>query len=309
MSRYLDPKNDLTFKRVFGEHKELCISLLNGLLPLEEGRVVTSIEYLSNEQLPRFDSGRNSIVDVRCVDSFGRIFIVEMQMYWTTHFENRVLFNGAKAIVSQLPEGAAFSELRPVYALNLVNQVFAPELPDDYYHHYKMVNTQHPERQIKGLEMVFVELPKFKPSNRAERKLRDLWLEFLTEVGGSKGNAPEELMRYPETRLALECVETAAYTRAQLLTYDKYWDAISIERTLEENRRHDCEVSRKEGLEEGRQEGRAEGRAEGEEKKAHDIAVKLAGMGLTADKIAEATGLSIAAVEGVLRKAQGEVTG
>ena len=33
MPRYLDPKNDLTFKRVFGEHKHLCISLINSMLP------------------------------------------------------------------------------------------------------------------------------------------------------------------------------------------------------------------------------------------------------------------------------------
>ena len=31
--RYLDPKADLTFKKVFGEHKDLLISLLNALLP------------------------------------------------------------------------------------------------------------------------------------------------------------------------------------------------------------------------------------------------------------------------------------
>ena len=34
MANYLDPKNDLTFKRVFGEHKHLCKSLLNNMLPL-----------------------------------------------------------------------------------------------------------------------------------------------------------------------------------------------------------------------------------------------------------------------------------
>ena len=34
--RYLDPKADLTFKRVFGEHPELVKSLLNALLPLDE---------------------------------------------------------------------------------------------------------------------------------------------------------------------------------------------------------------------------------------------------------------------------------
>lgn len=33
--RYLDPKADLTFKHVFGEHPDLVISLLNALIALK----------------------------------------------------------------------------------------------------------------------------------------------------------------------------------------------------------------------------------------------------------------------------------
>ena len=45
--KYLDSKADLTFKKVFGEHKNLMIiSLLNALLPLDEGKQMESIEYL-----------------------------------------------------------------------------------------------------------------------------------------------------------------------------------------------------------------------------------------------------------------------
>ena len=42
--RYLDPKNDLTFKRIFAEHPDLLKSLLNALMPLEEGMQLT-IDY------------------------------------------------------------------------------------------------------------------------------------------------------------------------------------------------------------------------------------------------------------------------
>ncbi|MDR2694655.1 MAG: Rpn family recombination-promoting nuclease/putative transposase [Chitinispirillales bacterium] len=43
MPRYLDPKNDLMFKTVFGEHKNLCISLLNSLLKFEGDRRIESV--------------------------------------------------------------------------------------------------------------------------------------------------------------------------------------------------------------------------------------------------------------------------
>ena len=34
--KYLNPKADLTFKLVFGDHKDLAMSFLNALLPLAE---------------------------------------------------------------------------------------------------------------------------------------------------------------------------------------------------------------------------------------------------------------------------------
>jgi exonuclease VII small subunit len=44
MAKYLDPKADVTFKKVFGEHKNLVISLLNALLPLDEGKQIEALE-------------------------------------------------------------------------------------------------------------------------------------------------------------------------------------------------------------------------------------------------------------------------
>ncbi|MDR2680550.1 MAG: hypothetical protein LBC47_07050 [Tannerella sp.] len=38
MARYLDPKNDLIFKRIFGEHPRLLVSFLNALMPLAPDR-------------------------------------------------------------------------------------------------------------------------------------------------------------------------------------------------------------------------------------------------------------------------------
>lgn len=47
MARYLDPKADVTFKKVFGEHKNLVMSLLNALLPLDEDKKIESILSMS----------------------------------------------------------------------------------------------------------------------------------------------------------------------------------------------------------------------------------------------------------------------
>ncbi|MDR1119493.1 MAG: Rpn family recombination-promoting nuclease/putative transposase, partial [Dysgonamonadaceae bacterium] len=66
MGRYLNPKYDLPFKHIFGEHKHLCISLINSMLPLEENREVVEIEYQTGELTPRAKGMKHSVVDVRC---------------------------------------------------------------------------------------------------------------------------------------------------------------------------------------------------------------------------------------------------
>ena len=223
MAHYLDPKNDLTFKRVFGEHKHLCMSLLNSMLPLKSP--IVSIEYQTGELIPELtDVLRNTIVDIRCTDAGGRQFLVEMQLFWNESFRNRVLLNASKAYVLQLDKMQDFKLIKPVYALNLVNDTFekSPEMEDVYFHHYQIVNINNTEKQIEGLEFFFVELPKFKPQNRAERKLHDLWLRFLTEINETTEEVPAELLEHEHIREAIGYVEKAAYTKAQLWTYDKW---------------------------------------------------------------------------------------
>ena len=152
--KYLDPKADLTFKKVFGEHQDLVISFLNALLPFEkEEEEIRSVEYLSPELVPLNPLKKDSIVDVRCKDTLGRQFIVEMQMMWTPEYKQRVLFNASKAYVSQLGKSRHYEFLQPVYSLNLVNDVFCDG--DEYYHDYRIVEVAETKEVIEGLRFIF----------------------------------------------------------------------------------------------------------------------------------------------------------
>ena len=226
--KYLDPKADLTFKKVFGEHEELVMSLLNALLPLDEGRQIEHVEYLPSELVPETPVKKNSIVDVRCKDNEGRQFIVEMQMEWTTFFKQRVLFNASKAYVRQLGKSRKYHLLQPVYSLCLVNDVFEPKM-EEFYHYYRMVHEEHTEKVIDGLNLVFVELPKFKPHTVMEKRMAVLWLRFLTEIDEDTREVPRELLENPEVSQALDIVEQSAYEEVEMYQYDKFWDAVRVE--------------------------------------------------------------------------------
>lgn len=230
--KYLNPKADLTFKLVFGEHKDLAMSLLNALLPLRDDEQITSLEYVNPEMVPENPGKKDSIVDVRCTDVSGRQFIVEMQMYWNQYFQQRVLLNASKAVVKQLDERENYSLIQPVYCLNLINDIGFKSNPDEYYHDYAIVNVAHSDRIIKGLRFVFIELPKFKPRNLAEKKMAVLWLRFLTEIGEDTKEAPTELLENEQTRKALSIVEKSSMNEAQLYAYERFWRAVVNEETL-----------------------------------------------------------------------------
>jgi len=237
--KYLDPKNDLTFRKIFGEHPHLLISFLNSMLPLPDGEAIVSIEYMDNEIIPELPGFKRSLVDVRCKEKSGRAFIVEMQMYWTSAFSKRVLFNAGKAYVKQLKGGAKYRDLKPVYALSLIDDTFQnkPNLKDEYYHHYSLVHTLDKDERIEGLELVFVELPKFELGKFSEKRLRSLWLRFLTEIDENTNAIPDEFKNDESISEALECVQRDAFTEEELQYYEQYWDSVRIEKVaLEEER-------------------------------------------------------------------------
>lgn len=277
MAKYVNPKADLTFKKVFGEHKDLLVSFLNALLPLQSGQEIVEVEYLPSELVPDNPDKKDTIVDVHCTEKSGYQFIVEMQMYWTDLFKRRTLFNTSKAYVRPAEKGMDYRDLKPIYTLSLINDVAFPELPEEFYHEFLPTHRQHPDETIDDMCMVFVELPKFRPASWADKKMAVLWLRFLTEIDEHTREVPAELASDALVAKALQLVEESAYTDAELRAIDKYWDAVSRERT-----------SLNAAVEKGRAEGRAEGRTEG----VMQTARNLKQLGVPAETIAQATGLS-----------------
>lgn len=286
--KYLDPKADLTFKKVFGKHPDLLMSLLNALLPLDDDEQIESVEYLQSELVPELYEHKNSIVDVLCEDIHGRKFCVEMQMEWTTSFKQRVLFNASKLYVTQAKKNGHYRELRPVYSLNLVNDKFEPE-ENEYRHDYKIVHDRHSDRIIEGLHFTFIELPKFTPKSITEKRMAVLWLRFLTEINSNTKEAPMELLENPDTNKALEEVEITAFTEDELRAYDKFWDTVRTEKTLQQDSFHE---GFEQGIKQGIEKGIEQGIEQGIEKQKQESAKRMLAKGLTVDDVALFTRLS-----------------
>ena len=273
------------------------MSLLNALLPLENGKEICDIHYLSPERVPRTEEGKDRIVDVYCETNDKRQFIVEMQMYWSTNFMQRVLFNSSKVYVGQLKQGADYENLQPVYSLNLIDDIFEPKM-EEFYHYYRLVHDKDTKKVIDGFHLVFVELKKFKPKTMAEKKegtreinnfmgrrLQVLWLRFLTEINAYTEEVPQELLDNPEISKAISLVEESAYNREQLLGYEMFWDRVSRDRTLANDLKRT-----KEQLQQVSTELKSN---------KFDSARRMKADGMTVELIAKYTGLTAEEIEGL----------
>ncbi len=224
-TRYLSPKIDMAFKRVFGDNIDILKSFLNALLPLPENAPIETLEYLSPEQVPEIPlMDKYSIVDVKCKDAKGRTFIVEMQVLWKAYFNQRIVFGASQAYVKQLGKGQDYSLLQPVYALALVDSIFDTHSPD-YYHHYKIIKVGEPAKTLEGLEFVFVELPKFKTTTQTDKRMAALWLRFMNEIGEVTEQIPDpELQNNLEIAKAMQLMQVSAFNEQELAAYNHSLD-------------------------------------------------------------------------------------
>ena len=95
----------------------------------------------------------------------------------------------------------------------------------------------------------------------------------------------DELIQQQQYLPTTEELEISGFTDAELRAYDKFWDSVSVERTLLDDRYQ-------KGMEEGMEKGRAEGIEEGMSQRSLEIARKMLAKGMDEASIMDMTGLT-----------------
>ena len=229
--KYLDPKADLTFKKIFGNHPKRLISLLNALLPLSEEEQIQEIKYLPTELVPENNSYRYAITNILCTDAKSNKFCVVIRIEWSDAFQLRVQFLASELYVNPAIKQVKYFAQYPTYSLNLISDTFKYNTPD-FIHNYHVVYDKDTHKVIEDLHFTFIELPKFTPHSIADKRMMVLWLRFLTEINSDTKEIPADLLNEPEIGKAVEELEISGFSDAELWAYDKFWDSVSVERTL-----------------------------------------------------------------------------
>ncbi len=283
--KFIDPRTDFAFKKIFGseQSKPILISFLNAML-YDEQPIIEDLEIIDPYLAPKIQGMKDNYVDVKARLRGGISVIIEMQILNMDGLEKRILYNAAKSYSLQIEKGEDYRKLNAVIALTITDFVMFPEhqeLQSAFVLKEKSRLTDYP---VNDLELVFVELPKFTQTLEELVGVKEKWLYFLRQTPSLK-LIPETMSDVPEIEQAFDMANQASLTPEELDIQERKLLYINAPRWA-------VERALRTGREQGEAKGKAEGKAEGSEEKAREIARKLLTQ-MTDTEIAALTGLPL----------------
>jgi len=123
ISRYLDPKNDCAFKKIFGQekHKRIPIAFLNAVYHLKGEDKIVDLEFLNPIQPPEIAARKESIIDLMVRDQKGSKYVIEMQVAKIEGFEKRAQYYAAKTYCTHFNVGGEYTDLKRIIFLAITS--------------------------------------------------------------------------------------------------------------------------------------------------------------------------------------------
>jgi len=237
---YADLKNDVVFRKVFGQHPRVLMGLLNDLLDRSGEHAITEIEYLPGEQVPLLLGLKLSILDVRCRVKGGATFVVEMQMLHVTGFLNRVVYNACKAYVGALKKGAAYGDLIDVMAVSICDFVLWPDAERDagalprvpLVSRWSMAEHASGARSLGQVQYVFMELPKL--GDHVPDSANEHWAALFSHAPDLDARQLADVPLSAAQREALELAREETFTQSERDAIEQAHEEVDqVRRTIE----------------------------------------------------------------------------
>ncbi|TAE94017.1 MAG: Rpn family recombination-promoting nuclease/putative transposase, partial [Oscillatoriales cyanobacterium] len=178
--RFINPKTDFAFKKIFGgnESKPILISFLNAMI-YDGNPTITDLEIIDPYLASRVPYLKDSYLDVKARLAGGATVIIEMQVLNVESFAKRVVYNTAKTYSTQLIRGEGYFKLKPVIALTITDFEMFDNDREVISHFLFKEKERLFEYPDPGMEMIFIELPKFNKQLDQLETLTDKWVYFM----------------------------------------------------------------------------------------------------------------------------------
>ncbi|NEP39333.1 MAG: Rpn family recombination-promoting nuclease/putative transposase [Okeania sp. SIO2H7] len=227
---FVNPKVDYAFKKIFGseQSQQILISFLNAII-YGGKKVIQSLTILNPYNPGKIITLKETYLDVKAVLADGSLVVIEMQVARVTAFSKRITYNLAKGYANQLTKGERYHLLNPAIALTITDFILFEEEDDfinPFVFKHQQKNWEYPDKE---LQLIFVELPKFKKSLEELQTLSDKWLYFLKETGDLPG-IPEVLGEVEEIEMALNIANQINMNAEELEVFENRGIALQDER-------------------------------------------------------------------------------
>jgi len=299
LSKFLDPKNDIAFRRIFGSerNKDILIHFINDILVFKEAASITEVTFLKTIQDPEIVTKKTSIVDVLCQDEKGNKYIVEMQVAKEKGFVKRAQYYAAKAYANQASVGGIYENLKEIVFIAISDFIMFEGKPGFKSDHV-ILDRNSLEHDLKDFSFTFLELPKFKKAIDELESITDKWMYFFN---GTEETSSEDLAKIIGSDAIIERayheLDRYYWNETELLSYEqaeKYEDAYnaSIRQAIDDGEQIGIAKGEQIGIAKGKQIGIVKTKKEAlEEKK--EIARKMLKKGITHEIVSELTGFSV----------------
>lgn len=268
--------SDSGFKAVLASprNKGVLAKLLNLVLP--PSRQIAQIEDYYDREVNGFTPfSKYSRVDIRCRDTSGRDFIVEMQREMHDFFFERCIWYGSNVYGHKLGAGAEYEQLRPVYVIAFLEGTF-PHEDESLWDStncvscYQMTEKRTGEIAPETIMCIFVELGRFLKDQTELTGSFDKTCYVFKNSEKWKNDAPESVL---DDEIAAEL------TRA--CEVENFPPNVKLNYVRNMFTEMDYKAEMKANFKKG------------EAKKAADAALKLIAAGVSEDTIASCLGLTI----------------
>ena len=217
--KFADPKNDIAFKKIFGDerHKEVLISFLNSVLDFKGKQTIVDVTLTNPYQLPNIEELKETILDIKAKNQNNEEFIVEMQKKGGAYFTKRSLYYTSKAYVNQIDKSVEFQKLKKVYYVALVDfNIFDNK---NFISRHLIINQETTKQDIKDMEFTFIELKKFNLALSQCDTIVKKWIYFINNAS-SLELIPKELETIKEFQTAFQMANTYTWNKDELDVYD-----------------------------------------------------------------------------------------
>ena len=282
---------DWAIKRLL--RQKANFDVLEGFLTVFLNEKVTIVDILESEGNQQAADDKFNRVDIKAKNSKGEIIIVEVQNTSELYYLERILYGVAKAITEHIHLGNSYQEVKKVYSISILYFDLGKGADYLYVGQNNFVGVHTKDNLIitaKEEGAIVQRMPseifptyylvRVNNFNDVAKSPLEEWMRYLKEGIINEGT------KAPGLREARQKLQYYSMSDADRHAYDEHVNAVMIQNDV-------LGSAKLEGLEQGRLEGRAEGIKEG----IMETARKMKELGLDANMICAATGLSSEEIE------------